>query len=235
MVTGGAADEGASLARETPGLAVGLHLALSRRDPIRAALRYYFHRAARRRLEPEVEAQFEAFARTGIELSHVDGHQHLHAHPAVLPVVIELAVRYGAHGIRIPRDPLWPNLRADRSRPAYKLVTALGQAYLSSVCRRLVRDGRLVTCDAVIGGLMSGGMTDSYVIEMLKRLDCRSIELYFHPAEPGNCKTDPFGPNPGDLEALLSHDLRRFVSEKGFELTNYAGLKRRQEGAHARR
>ena len=246
MVTGGAASEAVSIARDDPGLAVGLHLTLTcekpalprevapdlvSRDshmppnPVLASLNYHFRPELRRQLRSEIEAQFEAFAQLGLPLSHVDGHQHLHAHPAVLPTVIELAAKYGARGIRLPCEPLWPNLRVDRSRPAYKLLVALAQAYLARVCRSALRESALARCDVTIGGLMSGQMTDDYVIETLKSLNCASAEVFFHPSNRADGPREPYGPNTGDLSALLSPKLKRFVSESNWEPTNYAGLK----------
>jgi predicted glycoside hydrolase/deacetylase ChbG (UPF0249 family) len=136
MVTGEAVEEAVSIARDLPTLAVGLHLALSNarsalsRDsfpdsPVACAMRYYFSRKARLQIKDEIQAQFVAFAQTGLKLSHVDGHQHLHAHPAVLPTVIELAVRYGARGIRVPRESFFANLRADRTHLASKIATTI--------------------------------------------------------------------------------------------------------------
>ena len=104
MVTGDAWQEAVQLARANPTLAVGLHLVVSNGravlpptqiphlvdasgrfpdDPLRLGLRYAFDRAAQRELAAEVAAQFARFAATGLPLSHVDGHQHLHVHPVV--------------------------------------------------------------------------------------------------------------------------------------------------------
>jgi predicted glycoside hydrolase/deacetylase ChbG (UPF0249 family) len=182
----------------------------------------------------EVEAQFDAFAATRLPLSHVDGHQHLHAHPAVLPTVIRLALERGAHGIRVPRDPLWPNLRIDRSRIAYKIIVALGHAYLARVCRRLLAGTSLARCDLSLGSLMSGRMDVDYVTAVLGRVRCKSVEVYFHPSEDpdGRCH---YGPNRGDLDALLDPRLKRFIDERGFELTTYAGLRRTEPEAASER
>lgn len=241
MVTGDAADEAVEIARAYPSLAVGLHLALSRarsalpkkavpdlvdvdsRFPssvVTAGLKYYLNRRARAQLRAEIEAQFEAFARHGIPLSHVDGHQHLHAHPAVLPIVMELASRHGAHGLRIPFEPLLASLRADRSRPVYKLAVALGHAFVRGFGSRLPAG----SCQLVIGSMMSGGMTDDYVISMLSASRVQVSEVFVHPCEEES--GEPLGPNPGDLRALLSPKLKEFLTSGGYELTTYAGVAR---------
>lgn len=244
MVTGDAADDAIRLAKEEPSLSVGLHLALSNarsalphsriprladsrqcfvNNPVKAALRYFMDKEARSQLHMEIAAQFEAFAHSGLRLSHVDGHQHLHAHPSVLPTVIELAEEYGAKGIRVPRDPLWANLLADRSRIASKLTVAAGHGYLAAVCRRELRGCDLAVCDMTVGSLMSGTMSAEYVINMLRRLSANKLEIFFHPSE--SPQSAPFGPNRGDLEALLDRRLKEFISQK-YQLVTYEELAR---------
>lgn len=253
MVTGPAAREAIEIARDLPGLAIGLHLALTEvapalpldavpalvgpdgrfsRSPARAGFRWFVSSEARRQLRREIEAQFAAFAAAGLALSHVDGHQHLHAHPAVAPVVVEMATRCGASGIRVPHEPLRPSLAACRSRVPSGVFYSLMHGYLSGVCRKRIADTGLITSDICIGGLMSGAMTDNYVIRMLDRATCDSAEVFFHPSEDDAVVR--LGPNRGDLEALLSARLRRFIDERGFRLTTYPELaqdRRRRVGS----
>ena len=238
MVTGDAVEEAVCIARNDPGLAVGLHLALSDTrsalssdlipdlvdsnsrfgdNPISCAWHYFFNRKARNQLKAEIEAQFEAFAKTGLVMSHVDGHQHLHAHPAVLPVVTELAKRYQAKGIRIPREPYVTGIRADGRRLGSKTVTALGHAYL----RRMTRC-ELPSCRYSIGAMMSGAMTADYVIRMLEGISADTVEVFFHPCAFGPIY--PQGPNPGDMEALLSPALKGFIASSGFTPATYADI-----------
>jgi chitin disaccharide deacetylase len=254
MVTGDAVAEAVSIAREDPGLAVGLHLAISDAksalpreeipdlvdahsrfacNPAVAGLKYYFNRKARIQIRREIEAQFAAFAQTGLPLSHVDGHQHMHAHPAVFPHVVELAHKYGAHGIRIPWEPFWLNLRVDRLRIASKLIIAFGHKYLASVCRKPMMASGLASCEVSIGSLMSGNMNDDYVIGMLGSIRRERLEVYFHPADLPE-RRSALGPNPGDLRALLSSRLKDFILSNGYELTTYAGLSSDREGESAR-
>jgi hypothetical protein len=116
MVGGAAMDQAVDIARANPGLDVGLHvvvsdgnavLAVSRipdivdphgrfRDPVGAGLAYALSREARRQIAAEIEAQFARFAATGLTLAHVDGHQHMHLHPAVLEPVLRFARAHGA-------------------------------------------------------------------------------------------------------------------------------------------
>jgi hopanoid biosynthesis associated protein HpnK len=244
MVTGERVAEAVDIAREDGALAIGLHLTLSNGvsllpadevpllvdenqhfadSPALAGLHYYFDGRTRRQLRREIEAQFLAFARTGLRLSHVDGHQHLHLHPTVLPIVIELAAQYGASGLRMPCEPLLPSVSIDRSRIGRRTVVACGHSYLRSGRRGQLARAGLASCDAAVGSLVSGSMSTDYVIAMLSRLKCESIEVFFHPSEEDS--GDPCGPNRGDLETLLDPRLRDFIEQQRYERTSYAVMR----------
>lgn len=242
MVTGEAVDEAVSIAYDLPDLSVGLHLALSHAksvlppdkiprivnsnsdfspDPLRAGLRYYFSAQARKQLRMEVDAQFERFASTGLPLSHVDGHQHMHAHPLVFPAVIKSAISFGAVGVRIPREPVVAGLLADHSDPIYKLIDGLAHAYLSATSRRMLQGARLASCDVCIGGLMSGRMSEAYVTTILKRIREPKVEVYFHPSL--TISGEPYGPDPVDLATLTSMTFRNHISQR-YTLVSYQSL-----------
>ncbi len=244
MVAGDAWEEAVALAHATPTLAVGLHLVVSGGptvlspdrlphlvdadgrfpdDPLRLGLRYAYSRAAQQELAEEIAAQFQRFTTTGLPLSHVDGHQHLHVHPVVFRLLLPLARRHGARGVRVPTDDLALALRHDRRGAGAKIGWALGLRLVSGWCRRrALRDG-FVVADRVYGVFQSGRMTQDYVVKALRGTKASTAEFYFHPSleELG----DALGPNPGDLATLLSPAVRQVILERGLRLTTYAGLK----------
>jgi hopanoid biosynthesis associated protein HpnK len=245
MVTGTAADEAVLIAKDDPEMGVGLHLTLSdgsaalprqmipnlvnkrsafARRPELAALNYFFNSAVRRQLRFEIEAQFVAFEKTGLPPSHVDGHQHMHGHPVVAQTVVELALKYGAYGVRVPNDPFRVNIQADRSHLLSKVCFSLANRYLARNLHRHLTGSGLTWCDVTIGSHMSGKMTADYIIKMLDSINCNSIEVYLHPLDKDE-RAISGGPNPDDLKALLSPDLKHFIEEKDYELIDYAELR----------
>src|SRR5262249_52979458 len=126
MVSAPAAKDAIGRALRSPTLRVGLHIVLVDGRPtlppeeipdlvdasgafpndlFGAAVRWFFSPAARRQLEREVRAQFDAFRSTGIALDHVNAHNHMHLHPTVLGIVLPLAARFGGRFIRLPFEP----------------------------------------------------------------------------------------------------------------------------------
>jgi len=247
MVTGAAVAEAVALARDTPTLAVGLHVVLAGGraalppkeiphlvdsrghfplDPAQAGLRYFFSRTARAELARELAAQFERFAATGLPLSHVDGHMHLHVHPPVFDLLLPLAEQSAARGIRLPRDELRPALRYDRRGAGPKIAWTLVFGLLCRRClsrlaaRRAAGGGRgLVVADRVFGLLQTGQIGEAYVVELLRGLRVPTAEIYCHPATQ---ETDEvLGPNPADLAMLLSPAVRQVIATRGLQLSTY--------------
>lgn len=229
MIAGPAAREAIELARENPSLAVGLHLtvvdgppalppgriphlvdAAGRfpNAPVRLGLRYAFHKVARRELANEISAQFDRFMASGLALSHVDGHQHLHLHPAVFDLMLPLATKCGAGRIRIVRDDLRLALNYDRRRAFDKTLSAGVFAALGRRARECRFDGLPWT----YGFYQSGQMTERYVLSVIQQMQ-QSAEIYFHPTD--GPRLDELGPNPGDLETLLSAAVREAIEARG--------------------
>lgn len=146
MVTGAAFPEAVEMARQRPHLAVGLHLVVGcgksvlppsqiphlvdregnfPNDPLMTGLRYQFHPGARAELPQEIRAQLEKFRQTGLTLSHVDGHLHLHCHPFVLQTIIDLAEEFKIKVIRLPQEELQFTLKIDSRNFLMKLVWSL--------------------------------------------------------------------------------------------------------------
>lgn len=231
MVGGAAAEDAVRLARENPTLAVGLHLVVvdgpavltmshiphlldaSGRfpnQPVRLGLRYALSKTARRELRDEIAAQFEQFVSTGLRLSHVDGHQHMHMHPVVFDLMLPLAGRYGAQRIRVVRDDLGLALRYDRRHWPGKIVAAAVFAWLARRCRARTR----FALPRTYGFFQSGRMTEPYVLLALQQMQ-ESAEMYFHPTD--GPRLDQLGPNPEELQTLLSENVHATIEARGLQ------------------
>jgi chitin disaccharide deacetylase len=244
MVTGAQAAAAIALAQQHPNLGVGLHLVLVcgraalptaqiphlvdgegnfPNDPAKAGLKYQFSAAARRELRLEIRAQLELFRQSGLEMSHVDGHLHLHAHPVVLKILIDLAPEFGIRVIRLPFEELTLTLNLDPSR---WLDKAVGWGIFSLLRRsgepRLRRAG-ICCAQRVYGLLKTGEMTEDYLAGLIPQIQAHCVEIYAHPAIalPGELENGPHGAGERELEALLSDRVRRQFAAQGFTLTHY--------------
>ena len=242
MVGAPAAADAIALAKRLPGLGVGLHLVLADgapvlppaelpvlvgadgtfdEDMVRAGFRFYFSPAARRQLAAEIRAQFAAFAATGLPLDHVNGHKHVHLHPTVARLVVEIGRDYGMRAMRLPWEPAAPLRRAapgERHRaPAWSPV-------VTSLRRRLDRAG-LARNDQVFGLAWSGAMTEDRLLALLPHLPGGVSEIYGHPAS-GAASFAPGYRHAEELAALVSPRVRQLVEALGLRLVRYADLTR---------
>ncbi len=243
MVAGDAVEEAVALAQETPTLAVGLHLVViggratlppreiphlvdSRGhfpdDAVQVGLRYFLSRTHQEELAQEMAAQFGRFTATGLPLSHVDGHFHMHVHPTVFKLLLPLAEQYGDRGLRLPRDDLRLALGYDRRHIGTKVGWAISLGLLCRWCLAHLRNHHLAVTDRVYGLMQTGQMQEAYVVSLLRRLEVPTAELYFHPStEP---VSEFLGPNPGDLATLLSPAVRQVIQERDLCLATYLTL-----------
>jgi hopanoid biosynthesis associated protein HpnK len=235
------------MAREASALAVGLHVVLAGgraaldpdqiphivdragifpAEPLRAGLRYAFSRAAQAELAAELEAQFERFAATGLPLSHVDSHMHMHVHPIVFSLLLPLAEKHGAQGLRLPRDDFWTSVGYSRQRAGLKSLWATVFGLLSRRCASNLDGHPLKVAHRVYGLMQTGQMREDYVLRLLDRLQAPTAEIYFHPST--RTEDGAYGPNPSDLATLLSPAVRSVLQERGLCLTTYPALIREQ-------
>ncbi len=251
MVNGAAFDEAVALARENPGLQVGLHLTLVQgkataprddfpsitdregnfsNDPILAGMRYFFLKSLRRQLRPEIEGQIVKFRGTGLPLSHIDGHLNIHMHPVVFDILLQLMPKYGIETFRLSRERFGVDVSLARRRIAGKAADAFIFGRLAARCRPEL-DRRGIGYSTEVKGLLnSGRMTEEYLLAALDQLRDGVTEIYFHPG----CHPDeelrkwmPDYRHEEELVALTSQRVKEKLQALGIGLRNYRGDNKR--------
>ncbi len=110
VANGRAFDDAVARLRDVPALEVGVHLALVEEMALTTGApmaRSYVEFLLSRRgvdVERELRAQIERVLATGLPVTHLNGHQHLHALPSLFRLVLRLAREYGIAYVRAPRD-----------------------------------------------------------------------------------------------------------------------------------
>jgi hopanoid biosynthesis associated protein HpnK len=244
MVGGRAAGDAVARAHRLPGLRVGLHLNLTDGRPLlpqeqirqlvrengefdrnmaRAGVRFSVLPKVRRQLAMEILAQFAAFRAAGLPLDHVNAHQHMHLHPYVAKLIVEIGRDHGIKAVRVPSEPVavlrqaFPEER--RLVPAYDPWTA--------ILRWRLRRAALRTNDHIFGLAWSGGMVEARILRLIPNLPDGVSEIYFHPAAartPALVATMPSYRHPEELAALLSPSVRDCIARSGIRLVSYSDL-----------
>jgi hopanoid biosynthesis associated protein HpnK len=247
MVTGEAAAQAVRLAKENPRLAVGIHLvAVMGRsvlpqseiptlvdeaqnfsnNPTAAGLKYFFSPQSRREIRREIAAQFAKFHETGLKLSHVDGHLHLHVHPVIFNEALKQAITYGARRMRVPEEERDLALGFDGSNRAQKTFFTIQFGGLARYMKSKLHAAGFTVPERVYGNLQSGRMNESYFLYTLDNLCAATNEIYFHPATyPAARSLDAHEQQCQiEFETLLSEPVKQRLAQLKVRLTNYIDM-----------
>ena len=190
-----------------------------------AGVNYFFNPAARRQLQAEVRAQFEAFARTGLPLDHVNAQNHFHVHPTVLATILSVGREYGIRAVRIPHEPFAPSYRAVHTRPAARWANDVLLRPWMALMRARLRKAGVASNDYVFGMNDSGHVTADRVRAFLGVMPEGVCELYVHPATqtwPGAHPADyDFA---GEMHAMIDPDVVQIVRTGDIRTTSYTEL-----------
>jgi hopanoid biosynthesis associated protein HpnK len=233
MVAGAAARDAVARAKAMPDLRVGLHLVLVEGKPVlpakavpdlvdstghfrtdmaRAGAAMFFLPKVRAQLTAEIQAQFEAFAATGLRLDHVNAHKHFHLHPTIASVMMEAAAKHGAPGARVPLEPQAVLAKIEPRKAS--AIVALTAPFARNLRRRFRRAG-ITSPDRVFGLAWSGAMTSDRLAGLIRHLPDGLSEIYMHPATGPYAGSAPGYQYEGELAALTDPRLPELLAEGG--------------------
>ena len=243
LACGLAFDDAVERVRSVPTLGVGVHLALLEGVPVlpadvvpdlvggdgRFGLSWVglFRRLAlgqvrREQVYREWYAQIEKVLATGLHVTHLDSHKHVHMHPQLLEVALALADEFGIRRMRLAR----PLHLVSGARPM--LLGVLATWARQRATQRGVR-----TPDALVGLEASGQVTTAYMLAALRRPWQGTREWMMHPAYPNAALAQLLAEGYGwiagyrfedELAALCSTRVRARLDGLQIELMHYGAL-----------
>jgi predicted glycoside hydrolase/deacetylase ChbG (UPF0249 family) len=205
VANGIAFDDAVERLRDVPTLAVGVHLALVEERALTTGEpmpRNYarFLLARKKNPEPELRAQIEKVLKTGLPITHLNGHQHLHMLPRIFELVQRLAVEYHIPYVRTVRD------FGGRVPLARRLAI-----------RALSRFNHKGSNNRTIGVANAGHLDVGLILELLDYVD-GITELVTHPGL-GVTRYPHWNYDwDGETRALCDPRVREAIRAKGIEL-----------------
>ena len=243
LVVGNAFEEAVALARQNPELDVGLHLTLVEERAIlgcevlptlvdetgrfprtsseflRCAL---LGRISWDEVEREIAAQIARFQKTGLRLSHVNSHQHLHMFPPIFQIVSRLTRGMDNVWIRNPAGPWRKSSDVRMGRWGRRLglnLTCLSARVLHGSPHPQMPDG-------MFGFEVSGGLTRPALEQILRKIPDGLYELVCHPGEDDadtRTRYSHWGYRwAEELKALTAPETQVVLKEHGIVLTSFA-------------
>ncbi len=240
MVAGDAAGDAVTRAKAMPSLRVGLHLVLVegrpvlpaaavpdlvdstghfRTDMARAGAAMFFRPKVRAQLAAEIEAQFAAFAATGLKLDHVNAHKHFHLHPTIAALIVRIGAAHGARGARVPLEPQAILGRIENHKPSG--VVALTAPFARALRRRFRRAG-IAAPDQVFGLAWSGAMTAARLGGLIQNMPDGLTEIYMHPATGAYPGSAPGYLYREELAALTDSQFPALLARLGIETGGFS-------------
>jgi predicted glycoside hydrolase/deacetylase ChbG (UPF0249 family) len=235
------------LAFAEPALGVGCHVVLvdgspclhasdvpSLLDPrrpqsnlLRPSVSSFFFDLVRGRIRPheieaEATAQIQRLQSSGVTVSHIDSHKHMHAFPQALAPLLRAAQRCGVRWVRNPFEPSW-SLRATPGAGLLRRAQVHALRTQRGAFDKLVTEHGMRTTNGSIGVLATGTLDERALRALLDAMPDGTWELVCHPGycDPALHQTHTILQESREIErqALLA-----VIPNAGLPLTDFHQL-----------
>jgi predicted glycoside hydrolase/deacetylase ChbG (UPF0249 family) len=203
VANGAAFDDAVARLRDVPSLEVGVHLTLVEERSLtgmrfpRSYAGFVLGRKDFAAIEREMRAQIERVLATGLRVTHLNGHQHLHMWPGVFRITMRLANDYGIGYVRRVRD------RGGKGGVVRRLLIAALNAFGSG--------------GSTIGVMEAGHLTADRIIDLLPYVG-GTTELVTHPGVGVDAYRHWRYAWDAETEALCDPRVRQAIVDGGIEL-----------------
>lgn len=246
MPTGLAFEHAVSIAHETPSLGIGIHLTLVGETTVLDAskipslvdkdgrlpvqypqflLHYGLGKIQAKDVAKELFAQVKKVMNTGISVTHLDSHQHMHIVPGVIDIVIALAKEFKIPAIRIPAEPY--SFTGNYPASLARIMGRCGLTFLAEQARKKIIKSGLYTTQNFFGMVAGGNMQEMYLSEILKNLPNGTSEVMMHPGEGEDelSKSYSWGYHwKSELAATKSNSIKEFITSSHIQLISFHDL-----------
>ena len=252
VMPGGAAFAGAiDIARRHEALGLGVHFTLVDGNPIlppseipslvaedgrflpdhTALLRRYLKGSVNlEEVRRELAAQLRKVEATGVPISHVDSHQHMHTLPGIIDIALDLASSARIGAVRAPRTPLFAGAFGGLGQ----LVGRLGLSTLAQLATVKAHRRGLAVTEHFSGIVAGEAVSEAELLKLIAHLPQGTTEVMMHPGTCNEVLQEDSGWQHDfeeELRAITSPRVMAALREEEIEPVNFRYLK----GAAAQR
>ena len=239
--------EAVRLAKENPLLGIGVHLTLVGGVPsvlpkekvsslldddglflpdyVAFAKRYYGGAVKRSELEAELRAQLERALSCGVNITHIDSHQHTHVLPGINSLVLKLSNEYNIIRVRIPKEGYF--FTGGFQTGVGRLIGRSGLSFCADMAA-LRADSLGLRHPQHFYGMLAGGHLNAQLIaNILRQLPEGVSEIMTHPGLDSAALGKVFSWQyhwREELEAYLDAGNKALLKELGIEPVSFAAL-----------
>lgn len=171
----------------------------------------------------ELAAQLQKIEATGIPISHVDSHQHMHTLPGIIDIVLDLAARAGIRAVRTPRTPLFAGAFGGLGQ----LVGRLGLSTLARLAACKAHRRGLLTPDHFAGIVAGETVSEGELLHLIAHLPQGTTEVMMHPGTKNDVLQEDSGWQhdfESELAAILSPRVEAALQKAEVEPVNFRHL-----------
>ena len=239
--------EAVRLAKENPRLGIGVHLTLVGGVPsvlpkeqvsslldddglflpdyVAFAKRYYSGAVKKAELEAELRAQFERALSCGVNITHIDSHQHTHVLPGINSLVLKLSNEYNIIRVRIPKEGYL--FTGGFQTGVGRLIGRSGLSFCADMAA-LRADSLGLRHPQHFYGMLAGGHLNAQLIaNILRQLPEGVSEIMTHPGLDSAALGKAFSWQyhwREELDAYLDVGNKALLKELGIEPVSFAAL-----------
>ena len=239
--------EAVRLAKENPRLGIGVHLTLVGGVPsvlpkeqvssllddeglflpdyVAFAKRYYSGAVKKAELEAELRAQFERALSCGVNITHIDSHQHTHVLPGINSLVLKLSNEYNIIRVRIPKEGYL--FTGGFQTSVGRLIGRSGLSFCADMAA-LRADSLGLRHPQHFYGMLAGGHLNAQLIaNILRQLPEGVSEIMTHPGLDSAALGKAFSWQyhwREELDAYLDAGNKALLKELGIEPVSFAAL-----------
>lgn len=189
MANGEAFDDAARQCLEVLPPNIGIHLVLVEEVALTQTsfpknhkiffIKYILGLISLKNIERELRAQLNKCIQSGIKISFINSHQHLHLLPGIVEIIIKLAKEYRISYIRVVNERL-----IFSNGKLFRKVQLIFLKFLSKVAERKIKKAGLKCNDFFVGFINAGNITKAdinFAGKLSQKFPDKIIELGCHP------------------------------------------------------
>ncbi len=243
MPGGKAFDDAVDVARSHPALGVGIHLTLVNGFPVcdpaeipslvtkegvfldnyvEFVKHFLSGKVSMAEVRRELLAQAEKMKKTGLALTHVDSHQHMHMLPGVIDCALDAAEAAGVRRVRISHTPLFTAFEG-----LGQLVGRLGLFTLAEMSEWKAKRRHFAMPDHFAGIVAGEAVHEGHFLDIIRHIKPGTTEVMMHPGTDNkklikDCAWEH--DFEAEMQAILSKKVLAALEEKGVGVVGFGDL-----------
>lgn len=246
LMAGGAAfDEAVRMARSMEGIGIGIHLTLVGGLPTvlppeevptltwegghlcsdygELIKRDMKGRIRMEDVYREWDAQIRKILDTGLPVTHIDGHQHMHMWNHFFPITLTLARKYHIPCMRVPDEKLLFGFSLS-PKGAFRFAAKNGLSLMARGHRKALKKAGIRTNDHFWGMMYGGHFYENRMLSVVDRMEDGVSEIMCHPSADASAMERTFHwgyEGEEELKSLTSPAVRERLKARHIRLISY--------------